>query len=248
MSKSYGLIGEKLGHSFSKTYFSDKFRELKLANYTYDLFELDEIKELLPLIKKKQLNGLNVTVPYKELVIPLLDELSEDAKAIQAVNTIDITWKNNTPYLKGYNTDAFGFERMVKPFIKSHHERALILGTGGAAKAVQYILLKKGIETLFVSRNPSKKNQISYTDINEYVMNFHNLIINTTPVGMYPTTDYSPKIPYQHLTKKHTLIDLIYNPEITEFLAKGATHGCVVLNGIVMLHQQAEKAWEIWNK
>lgn len=240
-----GLIGTKLSHSFSKDYFEKKFNHLNLENYTYELFELESIDSILSLIEELHLDGFNVTVPFKEAIIPFIDNLDETAEKVGAVNTVKVNWENNKPQLTGYNTDVFGFEQMVKPYIKNHHERALILGTGGASKAVNFVLEKKGIKTLFVSRT-KQVNNITYQELNDYVLKFHPLIVNTTPVGMYPQIEEYPPIPYNQLTLQHTLIDLIYNPEETLFLKKGKEMGTVTLNGTTMLHQQAEKAWTIW--
>lgn len=242
-----GLIGEKLSHSFSKIYFENKFADNSLKDYSYRLFELASIDDLKPLIIKEKLDGFNVTIPYKQKIIPFLDEIDVTAKTVHAVNTVLVNWEEGKPYLMGFNTDVFGFEQMIKPYIKSHHERALILGTGGASKAVCYVLNKKGVDTLLVSRTKSEKT-FTYDDINQNVLKHYPLIINTTPLGMYPLIDYSPQIPYRFLTPKHTLIDLVYNPNETLFLKKGKEQGTITLNGITMLHQQAEKAWKIWHK
>jgi shikimate dehydrogenase len=242
MIKKFGLIGKSLTHSFSKTYFEDKFKNENIESCSYMLFELSNINDIKKLVNDNNLNGFNVTIPFKESIIPFIDELSDEAKAIGAVNTVLV--KNNR--LIGHNTDAFGFKQSVKPFIKNHHERVLILGTGGAAKAVDYVLQEMGINTLFVSRTPNAK-QINYEQISEYVIKYHYLIINCSPVGMFPNIDKKPNIPYNYLTEKHTLIDLIYNPTATEFLKEGKKRGCDVLNGLSMLQQQAEQSWRIWN-
>ena len=239
--KKYGLIGKKLDHSFSKSFFEKKFEEENI-NAIYDNYELKKIDELRPLVKKnKKLKGLNVTNPYKEEVIPFLDEIDDNAKKIQAVNVINI----KDGKLIGCNTDLIGFLKSLFPFIESHHDMALILGTGGAAKAVHHALQSMDIATTFVSRNP-ENNQISYDDINEEVMQHHQLIINCTPVGMYPKIEEYPKISYQYLTESHLLYDLIYNPTITQFLALGNKHGAKILNGKKMLEIQALESWKIW--
>lgn len=242
MIKNYGLIGKSLSHSFSKKYFEEKFKNESIESCTYNLFELANINEIKTLITENNLSGFNVTIPYKETIIPFLDELSDEAKAIGAVNTVKIV----NGKLRGYNTDVFGFKQSVKPFIENNHEHVLILGTGGAAKAISYVLTKMGIKTLFVSRNPNAE-QISYTQVNEYVMKFHLLIINCSPVGMFPNSSEKPAIPYVYLTDKHTLIDLIYNPIETEFIKEGKKIGCNTVNGLSMLQQQAEESWRIWN-
>lgn len=243
MIKHYGLIGKKLSHSFSKQYFEDKFKNEGIDSCEYNLYELNEVIEIKSLIEEENLKGFNVTIPFKENIIPFLDELTPQAKAIGAVNTVKV----NNDKLIGHNTDTFGFKQSVKPFIKNHHERALILGTGGAAKAVDYVLQEMGINTLFVSRNATDK-QIGYNQINDYVMKYHYLIINCSPVGMFPNINEKPAVPYEYLTVKHTLIDLIYNPTETEFLKEGKAMGCNTLNGLSMLQQQAEEAWRFWNK
>ncbi|MDC1370674.1 shikimate dehydrogenase [Flavobacteriales bacterium] len=242
-----GLIGNTLSHSFSKTYFEEKFKKLELPSHSYSLFELDDISDFTELLKKNpEIKGLNATIPYKEGIIPFLDELDEEAKEIGAVNTIKISIKDGKQYLKGYNTDVFGFRNSIKPFLLNTHERALILGTGGASKAIDYVLKNLGIQTLFVSRNPIE-GQISYTDINEYVMKYHKLIVNCTPLGTAPNVAEKPNIPYKLINDSHTLMDLVYNPKKTEFMKLGKAEGAVVLNGLSMLQQQADRAWEIFN-
>ena len=241
-----GLIGNSLSFTFSKPYFDTKFKKENLIHHSYDLFELESIDEFTELMKNNpELDGLNVTIPYKESIIPFLDELDETAKEIGAVNTIKFIRDGDRTILKGYNTDTLGFGLSIKPFLKNTHERALILGTGGASKAIDYTLRNLGIQTLFVSRNP-KENQINYKDVNEYVMKFHKLVINTTPLGMSPNEDTFPDIPYKLLNDSHTLIDIVYNPERTQFLAKGKQEGTEILNGLSMLQHQANESWKIW--
>lgn len=250
---SYGLIGYPLSHSFSKKYFSEKFEKQKLLDHEYHLFPIETIDEFPALIKKHTtLKGLNVTIPYKESIIPYLDELDETAKEIGAVNCIRIINDSGVKKLKGYNTDAFGFRQSIKPFLETHHERALILGTGGASKAVHYVLKSIGIDCYFVTRTKIidnqllTKNEFSYEELNEYVLSAFKLIVNTTPVGMYPNTGDAPAIPYEFITPSHLLYDLVYNPEETEFLKRGKKMGASAINGLSMLHQQAEEAWRIW--
>lgn len=241
-----GLLGKKLSHSFSKNYFEQKFKKEELVGYSYTLFELDHIEELPELLEKHpDLIGFNVTIPFKTAIIPFLNELDEKAQAVGAVNTVCIERKEGILFLKGYNTDIEGFANSIKPFLKNTHERALILGTGGASKAVEFVLNNLGIETLIVSRNP-QHNQLNYSEINKYVIKYHNLIINCTPLGMYPNISSYPNIPYEFLTESHTLLDLVYNPEITEFLKRGKKEQATTLNGSSMLYNQADKAWEIW--
>lgn len=239
--KRYGLIGKKLGHSFSKKYFEKKFDELRLEA-AYDNFELATISEIKHILNQP-ISGLNVTVPYKVEIIPYLHELDESAKAIGAVNCVKLT----EGYFKGYNTDAFGFEQMIKPFLESQHERALILGTGGASKAVEYVLKELGVQVYFVSRNPKRENDLGYNDINEIIFKSFKLVINTTPMGMFPDTDDCPELPYHLFTEGHLAVDLIYNPEVTLFMKKASEFGANTINGLTMLNQQAEKSWEIWN-
>jgi shikimate dehydrogenase len=242
--KTYGLIGKSLSHSFSKKYFTEKFHNQGLIDSEYINIEIEAIEEFVEKVKELQPKGLNVTVPYKELIIPYLDELDEVAKEIGAVNTI--VFKNGK--LKGYNTDAFGFHQSIKPFFKTQHERALILGTGGASKAVEYVLKQYGVDVLFASRSETKDNILNWNDINENVIKHHLLIINCTPLGMFPNIASKPVIPYSALTERHLLIDLVYNPDETLFLKLGNENGAKVLNGLTMLQQQAEKSWRLWNK
>lgn len=242
-NKLFGLIGKSLGHSFSKNYFNTKF-EKESIDAEYRNFEIATIDELSGLINEHQrLVGLNVTIPYKEAVMEILDEVDPISQEVRAVNTIRI----DRGKLTGYNTDVFGFQQLIKPFFKGNHERALILGTGGASKAVVYALEQIGVECRFVSRNPVA-SQMSYSEINEHVLRHHQLIVNTTPLGMFPNVDACPDIPYEMLSGQHLLVDLIYNPETTLFMKKGLEKGTVAINGLTMLHQQAEQAWSIWNR
>jgi len=241
-----GLIGKKLAHSFSKKYFEEKFEKENLEGYSYDLFELDSIEKLRELMESDlNLDGLNVTIPFKESVIPFVDFVDEEAQKIGAINTIKITRKGSFFYTEGFNTDVYGFRNSIKPFIKHTHERALILGTGGASKAIEFVLKNLGIDVLFVSRTPFK-NQIGYEDVNENMLKHYKLIVNCTPLGMFPDIETCPEIPYQFLNETHTLIDLVYNPEKSLFLEKGEKQGTVILNGLSMLQQQAERSFEIW--
>ena len=243
--KQYGLIGHPLSHSFSKKYFSEKFKREHILDCSYDLFDIENISLLPDIFKKNpKLKGLNITIPYKESVLDFLSEIDKNAKEIGAVNTIKLGLNSN---IKGYNTDYYGFKKSLKPFLDNNHERALILGTGGASKTVRYVLNELNIDCLLVSRNPKNKNEISYHDINKYVIKHHQLIVNTTPIGMFPNVEDLPPFNYELLTSKHLLYDLIYNPSETEFLKKGKQKGCITLNGMEMLKLQAEKSWEIWN-
>jgi shikimate dehydrogenase len=242
MKKKYGLLGKKLSHSFSKTFFENKFQTLNVVS-TYDNFELETISQIKQVFTESNLAGLNVTIPYKEAVIPFLDELDESAKSVGAVNCIQIIDGKHI----GHNTDVFGFRQMIKPFLESHHERALILGKGGAAKAVAHVLNELGLTVFFVTRNPKEENDFSYNDINEAMMHSCGIIVNTTPVGMFPDVENVPAIPYEFLSDKNLAVDLIYNPKETLFMKKAKSFGANAINGETMLHQQAEKSWEIWN-
>ena len=240
--KQYGLIGKTLDHSFSKSYFENKFSTEHIQNASYSNFPLKSVDEFKSLIKKISFSGLNVTIPYKTSIIPFLDELSEEAKSIGAVNTI--LFKNDQ--LIGYNTDYIGFHNAIKPFLKNTMEQALILGTGGASKAVVYALEKIGIKCLCVSRIPNEQ-QLNYDQLNDLVLKHHLLIVNTTPLGTAPNINECADIPYQFITEQHLLVDLIYNPEETLFLRKGRKNLANILNGKSMLIHQAEEAWKIWN-
>ncbi len=242
--RQFGLIGKTLSHSFSKNYFEQKFEKEGISDASYSLFELTEIAEFTALVQEHQLSGLNVTIPYKEAILPYLDEIDEEAKAIGAVNTIQFTKSG----LKGYNTDVIGFRNSIKPFLENIHTRALILGTGGAAKAVAYVLENLGIKITYVSRNPKADNELSYADINGFVMKHHLLIVNTTPIGTFPNIKEAPELPYEYLTEKHFLYDLVYNPSETPFLKHAKAAGAIAINGEQMLKIQAEEAWKIWEK
>lgn len=262
MQHQYGLIGFPLSHSFSKKYFTEKFEREAITGCEYNLYPLETLEELPQLITSNpSLYGLNVTIPYKESIIPFLDELDETAKAVGAVNCIRITPPHSqianrkSQILTGYNTDVVGFRKSIKPFLEQQHERALILGTGGASKAVAYVLKEIGIDCYFVTRDkqnanvpPSYSDKLfTYDELNEYIINAFKLIVNTTPVGMYPNSSECPSLPYQFLQSTHLLYDLVYNPVETEFLKQGKMKGTATVNGLSMLHLQAEEAWRIWN-
>lgn len=238
--KTYGLLGYPLKNSFSADYFNAKFNTLGIdARYfNYPLEQISELEQVLN--AHPDLAGLNVTIPYKEAVIPFLDELSETASKIAAVNTIQ--FKNNK--LIGHNTDVFGFERSLLPLLKPWHQNALVLGTGGASKAVIYVLGRLGITHTVVSRN--EEAGILYEELDKAMIRSHQVIINCTPLGMFPEVDLFPAIPYQFITDLHIAYDLIYLPEETKFLSFARQHGAVTKNGLQMLELQAEKAWEIW--
>lgn len=243
--KLFGLIGYPLSHSFSKRYFTEKFEREGLKDMFYELFPLESIQEFPGLIldKGSLLRGLNVTIPYKQQIIPFLDELHETAKAVQAVNTILI----EEGRLFGFNTDVIGFEKTLESCvdIAGFKGKALVLGTGGASKAVQYVLNKWGIPFNLVSRTPSDLS-ITYEDLTVTAIAECPLIINTTPLGMSPAIQTYPDLPYEGIGPQHILIDLVYNPEMTLFMRKGQERGARVTNGLRMLYAQAEAAWEIW--
>jgi shikimate dehydrogenase len=241
--KQFGLIGKQLSHSFSPSFFADFFQKQGIdARYT--AFELQEISDFPQLMKDQVFGGLNVTIPYKTAIIPYLDELDSLASEIQAVNVI--AFENGKT--KGYNTDVYGFQQSIKPFLTFHHERALIFGTGGASKAVAYVFKSLGIDVIFVSQTEStESNHFTYADVNEHMINACKVIVNCTPLGMYPNVDSAPVMPYEVLSEEHLLIDLIYNPEETSFMKQGRTHGATSMNGLSMLQHQALKSWEIWN-
>ena len=239
----FGLIGYPLTHSFSKKYFTEKFEKEGLNDCRYELFPIASINELKNVLDQNpDLNGLNVTIPYKEQVLSFLDEKDEVVKKIRASNCITV--KKNK--LKGYNTDAEGFEKSLKHFLQPHHTNALILGTGGASKAVEFVLKKLRISFKHVSRKPSVHNY-SYEQLTSSLLADHTLIINTTPLGMYPKINEAPPIPYEALTGDHYLFDLVYNPERSLFLQKGQEKGAAIKNGYEMLVIQAEESWRIWN-
>lgn len=243
----FGLVGKNISYSFSRDYFSKKFEKLGLKHHEYVNFDISHIEEFPRIIHefKFELKGLNVTIPYKEDIFLHLDKIHKVARKIGAVNTIRITKKGN---LKGYNTDAFGFKKSIEPLLEPSHKKALILGTGGASKAVSYVLKNLNIDFLKVSRTPKRKTEISYKQLTQNILKEYLIIINCSPVGTYPRLDQKPAIPYQHLTDQHLLYDLIYNPEITAFLEEGRKRGAQIKNGLEMLELQAEEAWRIWNK
>jgi shikimate dehydrogenase len=254
--KQYGLIGKVLKHTFSPSYFANKFKQEGIQDVSYSAWELSNIHELPELLlQNKEIVGLNVTIPYKKEVCLFIDELFGPAAGLNVVNTV-LVERNIASFpgqkipglkLKGFNTDIYGFKESIKPLLRPWFERALILGTGATADSVAYVLFKLGIDTLFVSRNPQGEQEIAWEDINEHVIHFHPFIINTTPVGMFPDIQDFPALPYQHLTDKHLLYDLIYNPAETAFLRKGKEAGAQIQNGETMLKLQAEQSWKTWN-
>jgi len=236
--KTYGLIGRNISYSFSRNYFNNKFKNEKISNSQYINLDIDNLSELNNIFNINNF-GFNVTIPYKESIIPYLDSLDFHAKKIGAVNTIKIEKGNKI----GFNTDWIGFKKSLQPLLKPHHTKALILGTGGASKAVIYALEQMQIETLIVSRN----GKTSYQDLSEEIIQNHTIIINCTPVGTFPNIDSSPNIPYNFITDNHLAYDLIYNPAETLFLKKCKEKGAVIKNGLEMLEIQAEESWKIWN-
>jgi len=246
--KTFGLIGKKLTHSFSPDYFRKKFEELKI-DAQYSLFELEEIAIFQNLIlTNHDISGLNVTIPYKKEIIRYLTELDSVALQIGSVNTIQFIRKGQNLNLKGYNTDVLGFEQTLFQLLDGKKGvQALILGTGGSAASVVYVLNKQKIPFLSISRNPKKENEISYRELTKEMIQQHQLVINTSPVGMFPNVSDAPTIPYQFLGKGHFLYDLVYNPQETEFLKRGKMQGAKTMNGMKMLELQAEEAWKIWN-
>jgi shikimate dehydrogenase len=242
--RKFGLIGYPLGQSFSRQYFTDKFVNEQLPECSYESYPIPTIENINAILEDPDLEGLNVTIPYKKAVIRFLHEQDDVVKQIQACNCINI----KKGVLKGYNTDVIGFEKSLIPLLKPHHKKALILGTGGSSAAVEYVLQKLNIEYLFVSRTSDKtSNAITYSEVDQNVLETYNIIINTTPLGMFPEVDNSPDIPYQFLTEKNLLYDLVYNPAKTLFLKKGEEQGATIKNGAEMLIIQAEESWRIWN-
>lgn len=241
----FGLLGKQISYSFSKGYFNEKFANSGLKDFYYTNFDLDKIDDLEPLLTSlPNLKGFNVTIPYKEKVMPFLDEIDEEAKLIGAVNTVKISEENK---LKGYNTDVYGFEYSILPLIKPIHKKGLILGTGGASKAVAHAFVKLGIDFRYVSREIKGENTISYEDLDGETIKEHLIIVNCSPVGTFPNVNVCPNLPYDFITQDHLFFDLIYNPSETLFLKKAKFYGAQIKNGKEMLELQAEKAWEIWN-
>jgi len=242
----YGLIGYPLGHSFSISYFNEKF-ENEGINARYENFEIPSIEVLPEIIDSNpNLKGLNVTIPYKQKVMTYMDYVSPEAIAIGAVNVIKVEHKGKDTLLKGYNSDVIGFTKSIEPMLETFHKKALVLGTGGAAKAVGYGLKSLGIETVFVSRY-ERENTIQYQKITPDIIREYNVIVNCTPCGMYPHTEECPDLPYEAMDTHTLLYDLIYNPDQTLFMKKGAAHGATVKNGLEMLLLQAFASWEFWN-
>ena len=245
--RKFGLIGFPLTHSFSKKYFAEKFEKEQIANCKYELYSIADAREMMDLIEREpSLCGLNVTIPHKLSVISLLNEIDAAAQQVGAVNCISIDQHGEIPFLKGYNTDVYGFAESLKPLLEPQHQKALIFGNGGAAKAVKYVLKQLNIPFLTVVRNPAT-DSILYSAITKDILAEYKLLINTTPLGMMPNLDSFPPIPYQFLDRTHLAYDLVYNPSETAFLNKATTQGAKIKNGLEMLHLQAERSWHIWN-
>lgn len=245
--KTLGLIGYPLSHSFSQKYFTEKFLKENIQNIEYKLFPIGKVEEITELLKQyPTLQGLNVTIPHKRAVLPFLTEIDSVAEQVGAVNTIKIKHHPDGISLKGYNTDITGFRSSIKPFLEAHHSKALILGTGGASQAVAYVLKELGVDFHYVSRKAGNIKTFTYGELNQNIINSFPLIINTTPLGMFPAEEGLPPIPYEFISRKHFLYDLIYNPLETAFLKKGKEKGALTLNGLDMLIGQAEEAWKIW--
>ena len=244
--KLFGLIGFPLTHSFSKKYFSEKFGREGITDCAYELYPIEAITQLENLLADQpQIAGLNATIPYKIAVLDYVDELDAAAAYIGAVNTLHISYHDGRRFIKGYNTDAYGFETSLKPLLEPQHQRALIFGDGGAAKAVKYVLEQLDINYTSVLRKP-KPDCLTYENLNESLLAESTILINTTPLGTYPDVESCPDIPYQFITTQHLAYDLVYNPEETEFLKRAKAQGAKTKNGLDMLHLQAERAWTIW--
>jgi shikimate dehydrogenase len=244
----YGLIGYPLSHSFSAKYFAKKFESENISDADYRLFPLKDITEVTSLIKlQPDLKGFNITIPHKVAILPYLDHISDAAKSVGAVNCVKIERNKSGIILTGYNTDIYGFRESLVPALKPIHKNALVLGTGGAARAVCYTLQELAIHFTLVSRTGNEEEILNYSQLNNKIISDNLLIINTTPVGTFPDIDKCPNIPYILLSNKHLLFDLIYNPTETKFLKLGREAGAATFNGSKMFELQAEKSWEIWN-
>ena len=245
--RKFGLIGYPLGHSFSKKYFTEKFLKDHIMDCSYENYPLENLDAFRELISsEKDLYGLNITIPYKSDIIRFLDVIDPEAKEVGAVNVINIKRSTNQIKLYGYNSDVTGIRDTLLPFIGDRVTNAVVLGTGGSSRAVCHVLKKSGIKAALVSRN-KKPGVLVYAEIDKAVLEHTQIIINTTPLGMFPNVSGLPDISYKDLNRNHILFDLVYNPEITSFLKRGEVQGCTIISGIRMLHSQAEKSWEIWN-
>jgi shikimate dehydrogenase len=247
--KTFGLIGHRLGHSFSKNFFTAKFIQENLPDYEFLNFELDHINEFPGIFDLgKNICGLTCTIPYKQQIMPFLDEIDSEAAQIGAVNTVKVNYQNDKRILKGFNTDLFGFENSLRPMLEEKHQKALILGTGGASKAIKFLFDRMNISYLSATtKEQLGEKEIRYNQLSDELMKEYLIVINATPLGTFPKVDECPAIPYQSITPDHVLFDLVYNPEETLFLKKGKAQGARTKNGLEMLHLQALRAWEIWN-
>ncbi|NGM67293.1 shikimate dehydrogenase family protein [Sphingobacterium sp. SGR-19] len=246
--KKLGLIGYPISHSFSKKFYLEKFERENITDIHYDLYPIEDISDFPSLYERDPaFYGFNVTIPHKRNVMQFLNEFSPEAAEIDAVNCVQVRWQGGKPFLKGFNTDAFGFEQSLRPLLTPQHMSALVLGNGGAAQSVFYVLGKLGIDFKIVSRS-SNKGDLTYHDLTEDIIASHKLLINCSPVGTFPNVLDAPDIPYDGIGSAHLLYDLIYNPEETTFLKKGKERGAAIKNGHEMLIFQAEKNWEIWNQ
>ena len=247
--KTYGLIGHRLGYSFSRKFFTEKFAAENLSAHEYVNFELDSINEFPGVFEQgKEICGLNCTIPYKQEIMQFMDEIDPEAAQIGAVNTVKIISEDGKRVLKGFNTDSYGFEKSLQSMLEEKHRKALILGTGGASKAIKHVLNKLGISYLSASiEEPLYEHEIRYNQITDELLKEYLIIIHATPIGTFPNVDNCPDIPYQSITANHVMFDLVYNPEETLFLKKGKAQGAKTKNGLEMLHLQAIRAWEIWN-
>ncbi|RYG22604.1 MAG: shikimate dehydrogenase [Chitinophagaceae bacterium] len=240
----YGLVGHNIEYSFSRDYFRNKFASLNLEHFEYRNFDIENLQGLDRIFQTDALRGLNVTIPFKESILPYLESLSGKAAAIGAVNTIRLMPDGSK---KGYNTDWFGFKKAIEPLLLPHHKKALVLGSGGSSKAVVFALERLGIAATVVSRE-EKPGTIDYNRINETTFDNYQIVVNCTPLGTFPNIQDCPPLPYQHFSDKHIAFDLVYNPSETQFLKRAKQHGAATTNGYAMLVNQAEKAWEIWNR
>ena len=246
--RKFGLIGYPLEHSFSEKYFSEKFSRENISDAAFNAFPIKSPDEFPDLIKKHRFSGLSVTIPHKQTIIPYLDNMDDQARQVGAVNCIHFDRSAKKPVLTGYNTDVFGFETLLQSIKLPKQVKALVLGSGGAGKAVAYALHDRNIEYIVASRKPSSNTLINYNELSQEMMLTHHLIINTTPLGMAPKTNKIPDIPIPFISPDHICIDLIYNPSRTLFLTISEKQGARIANGLKMLHAQADRSWEIWNK
>lgn len=245
--RKFGLIGYPLSHSFSKKYFTEKFLSEYIKDCSYENYPLENLDNFMELVSSDEdLCGLNITIPFKSQIIRFLDLINPEAEEIGAVNVVKISRPDGQIKLHGYNSDVTGIEDTLLPFISADVKNALVLGTGGSSRAVCYVLKKFGLKVSLVSRD-KKPDVLRYSDVDSEILERNQLIINTTPLGMFPNTETMPEINYKMLNTNHILFDLVYNPELTSFLKMGVEQGCSVISGIRMLHSQAEKSWEIWN-